>query len=121
MINENKQKICLTMNTEEGANFSLIITPPVKCQGVQPEPEKAPKAEKEPEPVKKDEPEKIPEADKTPEEDADKAADQKEENISDEEIKKILTTSEKKVRRAGRPKKSTEQILDEMARKRGEL
>lgn len=101
------EKLCLTMNTKAGANFSLIITPPARRVFVHPEPVKVPEKE----------PEKAPEAVEV------KAPAPEKKALSDDEFKRALEAAVEKPKRGGRPKKekTTDQILDDMARKRGEF
>lgn len=111
MENAEIERVFLTMTKKTGAKLSLSITPPERCVGsIQPEPEKAQEAVKEPEHEKAAAAEKAaPEPDKK--------------SFSNEELKKVLEEAVKKPGRGGRPRKekTTEQVLDEMARKRGEL
>lgn len=92
------ENLRVVMNDKDGMKFSLVITPPEKCVCIPPEsymtPEKAPEAAEE----KAQEPEK--------------------KTISNEELKSAIEAAVGKTKRGGRPRKdkTTDQILDDMAR-----
>lgn len=105
------ENLRIAMDDKNGMKFNLVITPPARCVGVQPVPAwKAPEKE----------PEKAPEA---PEESEEKAPEPEKMTLSNEAIKNAIEEAVGKSKRGGRPRKdkAKDQILDDMARKRGEF
>lgn len=101
------ENLRIAMDDKSGMKFSLVITPPAKCVAIPPESYMDPK--------------KTPEAPEASEEK--EPGPEKKRTLSNEEIKNAIEATVGQSKRGGRPRKekTVDQILDDMARKRGEL